>query len=163
MALVLIQLASSRLSICISRAETLIRDLDLEDSSPYMRPGITDMHPNGETSDAQPPVELQHLPSRDSNHRRHQFPDDASILSGKFRQVKLRKTRFTDDLAGSSDDAQTSQVSIDALALVRYNSAWAVAKPISANFHFSLALFLMVLFILVVIFTPLLTPEKGYC
>ncbi|GJD05314.1 phosphoribosylaminoimidazole-succinocarboxamide synthase [Colletotrichum higginsianum] len=49
------------------------------------------------------------------------------------------------------------------LALIRYNSAWSVANPVSVYVHFSLAFLLMILFILGVSITPELTPHRSYC
>ncbi|EXF78971.1 hypothetical protein CFIO01_10038 [Colletotrichum fioriniae PJ7] len=70
---------------------------------------------------------------------------------------------FGIDDAGSSDDDKTSPVPIDTLALIRYNSAWAVANPISVYFHFFLAFSLMVLFTVGISITPSITPDGGYC
>ncbi|KAK0374568.1 hypothetical protein CLIM01_08056 [Colletotrichum limetticola] len=54
-------------------------------------------------------------------------------------------------------------ISIRTLALIRYNSAWAVANPLSVYIHFSLAFSLMVLFILGISIIPSVTPDGGYC
>ncbi|WQF76736.1 hypothetical protein CDEST_01750 [Colletotrichum destructivum] len=63
----------------------------------------------------------------------------------------------------ASDTRKISMISMKELALIRYNSAWSVANPVSVYVHFTLAFLLMILFILGVSITPELTPNRSYC
>ncbi|KAK1728483.1 uncharacterized protein BDZ83DRAFT_129041 [Colletotrichum acutatum] len=114
-------------------------DIESEDISPNVRADSS--NPIGEPGIAQSPVELRDLTQSGSSHP-DQSPDASSHLSG---------------------DSKTSPVSMDTLALIRYNSAWAVANPMSVYCHFFLAFSLMILFTVGISITPSITPDRGYC
>ncbi|KAK1462906.1 hypothetical protein CCUS01_08498 [Colletotrichum cuscutae] len=115
--------------------------------------------PAGDRRIAQSSVELRHLTPSGLDHP-NQSPNASPRVSGECISVKPTESGSH---PGSSDDGKSSMISIRTLALIRYNSAWAVANPLSVYIHFSLAFSLMVLFILGISIIPSVTPDGGHC